>query len=291
MPNIIIDEEFQALLPQLDPLELEGLTQNILEHGCMLPLILWNDILIDGYNRYSICTEYDLPFNTIAIELETRDDALEWMITHQLARRNLTSMQNSIYRGMLYNLEKKSHGGDYWTDRQISRGHNDPSRSSTADKLSDRFNISPRTIKRDAEMAEVVVAIGRVSLDAKQEILLEKTKISRKKLRGLSKASEEEITNIAQSIEDGTFDAKEFQNNATVQETDYNKTNDNIKQSFELNNDYINDLVKSLVAPIVSAANSFGANLHKLNQNSDSSDVKSMLRSYIDDLERLYEGM
>ncbi|MDR2590969.1 MAG: hypothetical protein LBC71_08315 [Oscillospiraceae bacterium] len=257
----------------------------------MLPLILWNDILIDGYNRYSICTEYDLPFNTIDIELETRDDALEWMITHQLARRNLTSMQNSIYRGMLYNLEKKSHGGDYWTDRQISMGHNEPSRSSTADKLSDRFNISPRTIKRDAEMAEVVSAIGRVSLDAKQEILLEKTKISRKLLRRLSGASEEEITNIAQSIEDGTFNAKEFQNDATGQIVQVNQNDAGVK-SLELNNtDYINDLVKSLVAPIVSAANSFGANLHKLNQNSGTSDVKSMLRLYIYDLERLYEGM
>ncbi|MDR2600482.1 MAG: hypothetical protein LBC73_09440 [Oscillospiraceae bacterium] len=284
MQKIIIDEEFKALLPPLDPLELEGLKQNILEHGCMLPLILWNDIIIDGYNRYAICTEHDLPFNIIEMEFKSREDIKGWIIDHQLARRNLTSMQNSFYRGLRYNIDKKTHGGIDRIFENTPRGHNDPLGETTADKLSDRFNISPRTIKRDAEMANVIEAIGRISKDAKQEILLEKTKISRKKLRGLSDASEHEITEIARSIEDGTFDIEELRIKLESQSDKSSNT--------ELDsNDYINDIVRSLVTPIISAANSFGANLQNLKQNSNSNDVKSMLRAYIDDLEKLYRGM
>jgi hypothetical protein len=279
MQNIIIDEEFKALLPPLDPLELEGLTQNILEHGCKLPLILWNNILIDGYNRHEICTEQNLPFNTIDMEFNSRDDVKEWIIDQQISRRNLTPMQYSIYRGMLYNFDKKSHGGDRLVDSKIASCQNDNLLVRTADKLSDRFNISPRTIIRDAEMAKVVEAIGHVSLDAKREVLLGNTGITRKKLRELSTATNEKIEEIANSIKDGTFDV------------DMLKTEQEKQQTISAATDYINDVVKSLITPIVSAANIFGANLSKLSQTSEKKDVKAMLRSYIDDLEKMYDEM
>jgi len=54
MQKIIIDEEFRMLLPKLDGLTFESLEKNILEHGVRDPLVVWNDILIDGYNRYTI---------------------------------------------------------------------------------------------------------------------------------------------------------------------------------------------------------------------------------------------
>ena len=56
MQNIIIDEEFRIYLPTLDKVTYEALEQSLLEHGARDPLVLWNDILIDGYNRFKICT-------------------------------------------------------------------------------------------------------------------------------------------------------------------------------------------------------------------------------------------
>ena len=52
MQEVAIDEEFRALLPTLDGEKFRLLEESILQHGCRAPLVLWNGILIDGYNRY-----------------------------------------------------------------------------------------------------------------------------------------------------------------------------------------------------------------------------------------------
>ncbi|MDR2569502.1 MAG: hypothetical protein LBD23_04270, partial [Oscillospiraceae bacterium] len=110
MPEIILDEEFERILPKLDEQVLLGLENNLLEFGCLMPLVLWNGILIDGYNRYSILSKHNLPFNTINMEFNSREDVKIWIIEHQVSQRNLNPMQLCYYRGLHYNLEKRSHG-------------------------------------------------------------------------------------------------------------------------------------------------------------------------------------
>lgn len=93
--EIKIDKEFHALIPELRPEELAGLKESILAEGCRDALIVWGEygILLDGHNRYQICTENRLAFKTLEIELLDRDMATEWIIRNQLARRNLRAWQ------------------------------------------------------------------------------------------------------------------------------------------------------------------------------------------------------
>ena len=57
-----IDPEFKALIPPLTPDERAGLEASILTEGCRDALIVWGDILIDGHNRYEICTKHNIPY-------------------------------------------------------------------------------------------------------------------------------------------------------------------------------------------------------------------------------------
>ncbi|MCL2158258.1 MAG: hypothetical protein FWH48_02500, partial [Oscillospiraceae bacterium] len=107
MPKITIDEQFKALLPALDSQTYAQLEASLLENGCMHPLVLWNGILIDGHNRYEICTKHEIPFKTVEKEFESREEALIWIITTQVGRRNLTQIQLSYYRGLHYNTDKQ----------------------------------------------------------------------------------------------------------------------------------------------------------------------------------------
>ena len=107
MTEIIIDEQFRVLLPMLDAETFRLLEENILEHGCIHPLVLWNGILIDGYNRYNICMRHNIPFETIDMEFETREEALIWIISNQVLRRNLTPIQLSHFRRLHYKADKK----------------------------------------------------------------------------------------------------------------------------------------------------------------------------------------
>ena len=62
---MVIDKEFKTLIPALTDEEYKGLEESILKDGCRDALVLWGDILIDGHNRYEICTRQNIPFNTV----------------------------------------------------------------------------------------------------------------------------------------------------------------------------------------------------------------------------------
>ena len=57
-PVLTIDPEFEAKCPPLTDDELSQLEENILEEGLVLmPLIVWNDTIVDGHNRYRIAQD------------------------------------------------------------------------------------------------------------------------------------------------------------------------------------------------------------------------------------------
>ena len=91
-----VDPEFKSLIPPLTTEEFAQLERNILEEGCRDPLVVWKDTMVDGHNRYDICTKRGLPFKKIQKEFESRDKAKEWIILNQFGRRNLTTYDRSL---------------------------------------------------------------------------------------------------------------------------------------------------------------------------------------------------
>ena len=93
--QINIDPEFKSLIPPLTAEEYDGLRDSILSEGCRDALVLWGDVLIDGHNRYEICTKHNVPFDTIQMDFGNRDDALAWIIKNQFGRRNLPAYERA----------------------------------------------------------------------------------------------------------------------------------------------------------------------------------------------------
>ena len=59
MINLKIDPEFQNQIPPLTDDEYKQLEENILKEGKLLsPLIVWNNTLVDGHNRYAILQKH-----------------------------------------------------------------------------------------------------------------------------------------------------------------------------------------------------------------------------------------
>ncbi|MCL2663861.1 MAG: hypothetical protein FWE83_11140 [Oscillospiraceae bacterium] len=276
MQEIIIDEEFQRLFPPLDEQEFCKLEENILTYGCMNPLVLWNNILIDGHNRYNIVTKNNLPFNTISLEFNSRDEVISWMIRVQIDRRNLTPMQLTYYRGMHYNIEKKIHGDADRITKNSPSGQNDHLEGSTANRLSEQYRISPRTIRRDGQIADVIIAIGIESEEAKHSILSGETRISRKQLREMSSDTEEYIAKTASKIASGTFEERPIP--ATTQSS--NNSVGSLASNSADNH--------PLTADIISEANIFISNIQTLKSNEDPKELKKAVRAHIDALEEFF---
>jgi phage N-6-adenine-methyltransferase len=87
---IKINEKFINLIPPLQKRERELLEASILAEGCRDALILWNGYIVDGHNRYAICEEHGIDFDTFEKEFDSEDDAMLWMLDTQAGRRNLT---------------------------------------------------------------------------------------------------------------------------------------------------------------------------------------------------------
>ncbi len=102
--NIEIDPEFKSLIPPLREEEYKQLEENIKKEGVHESIKVWNNILIDGHNRYEICKKYNISFVTVEkTDLKTRDDVKEWIIRNQLGRRNLNP---SDYLALMYKLSE-----------------------------------------------------------------------------------------------------------------------------------------------------------------------------------------
>lgn len=94
--DLHIDEEFQSLLPSLTDSEREELERQIKKDGVLNPIIVWNGTIVDGHNRFMICKLNGITdFPIREMEFNDREEVIEWILRHQLGRRNLTDFQRT----------------------------------------------------------------------------------------------------------------------------------------------------------------------------------------------------
>jgi hypothetical protein len=94
--TITVDPEFRDMIPPLTEAERASLEASIAYVGSAhTPVVVWLEtgILLDGHNRYEICTRLGLPYTTRAESFPDRDTAKAWLFENQIARRNLTPDQ------------------------------------------------------------------------------------------------------------------------------------------------------------------------------------------------------
>jgi len=149
---VAIDSEFKALIPPLSEEERELLEASIVADGCRDALVLWDGILIDGHHRHEICTRLGIEFDTIEMaNIETRNDAMMWIIRNQLGRRNLTNypraelvlkLKPAIAEKAKENLAAPTGGRDSMTLQNSAKSID------TRDELSKASGLSHDTIHK-----------------------------------------------------------------------------------------------------------------------------------------------
>lgn len=157
--NIVVRPDFAKLMPPLSPDEYAGLEASIRADGVRDPLTTWVDddgveYLIDGHNRYEIAMRIGKPWCALRKEFDSELAVKEWMILHQLGRRNLNESQ----RGM---LAAKLAGLGVGSNQHAKVGSATLQSQSSAAKA---VGVSTRTVSdavkvmRDAE-PEVIAAV------------------------------------------------------------------------------------------------------------------------------------
>lgn len=149
--NVMVDAEFESLLPKLDDKELEILDASIAVEGVRDPLVVWNGIVLDGHNRYRICKRRGITPPTIEVECADRDAAKEWILVHQLGRRNLSSERRALCIGELVKLR---------SDRKLSKSTVKVTVTTKAVKeIAQQTGVSEATAWRAKKFADAVDAM------------------------------------------------------------------------------------------------------------------------------------
>lgn len=263
--NITILPELQGLIPPLRNAEYDQLAANIRKDGCREALLIWQtrqgiieetddtspvNILIDGHNRYSICTKDNIDFKVALREFQTLQAVRDFMIDNQLGRRNLTPEQMSYLRGLKYRNERQTTGRPVQSESVVGE---EKQAERTRDKLAKEFNVSPRTILRDRDYSE---GIDRLTPELKQDVLKGSQKVPKEVVRAIGRTVSPEAPPLS-LVDINALSPVEPTGRPTRSETDDTKP-----QAPD---------VSGLVATIVQLANElnpaqpeFGANCDKL---------------------------
>ncbi len=169
--DFILDDEFQSFLPSLKPSQYESLQNSILNTGVIYSaLIVWveKNILIDGYHRYKIALEHNLPITLIYMEFEDRNDVKAWMVENALGLRSIHGKTLSFCRGQQCQFEVAQALEDKDDDDELEAKR---TQKNTARKIADKFEVGVDTIKKDVKYSEAIEAIDtNVSATASKQI-------------------------------------------------------------------------------------------------------------------------
>lgn len=202
-----IDPEFQGKIPPLTFEELEQLEKNIVNDGKVInPIIVWNGLIVDGHNRYTILQKHpDIPYTVHEKAFASRYEAIIWICKNQLGRRNLTPEQKKYLVGKQYEAEKRSHGAnDGFRGNQhelVSAGKRHlPTGTQTCKRIA-KDNGVGKTYVKDAELyAKGIDAAEEAVPGTRQKVLSGEVKPTAAEIASVARAPPEERPALVEKI-------------------------------------------------------------------------------------------
>ena len=203
MINLKIDPEFQSQIPPLTNDEFKQLEENILKEGKLIsPLIVWNNTLVDGHNRYAILQKHpEIYFSTMPLRFENREEAVAWICKNQLGRRNLTPEQKKFLIGKQYSVEHRKPGGNGNNQHTAAAKKTVPeelcqfdtipptaSEASVRKQIAERNNVSESYVARSEKFMRGVEIMEQMMPGTKEKILSGQFKVRDADMHRLARA-------------------------------------------------------------------------------------------------------
>lgn len=172
--NITVNEELLAYIDPLTPDEHDALERSLLAEGCRDALVLWGDVLVDGHNRYGICSKHGIPFNTVQnSRFESIDDVHLWMIDQHLGRRSVSDFQRGVLALRKKDIQASRQQQSQPLNEPPVAGAKAPEPLITRDAIAKAARISSNTISQIEKIQksatpELVAAVksGTISINA-----------------------------------------------------------------------------------------------------------------------------
>ena len=166
------------------------------------PLIVWNNTLVDGHNRYAILQKHpEIYFSTMPLPFESREEVLAWICKNQLGRRNLTPEQKKFLIGKQYSVEHRKPGGNGNNQHTAAAKKTVPeelcqfdtipptaSEASVRKQIAERNNVSESYVARSEKFMRGVEIMEQMVPGTKEKILSGKFKVRDADMHRLARA-------------------------------------------------------------------------------------------------------
>lgn len=210
-----IDEMFKNLIRPLRKDEYKQLEENIVKDGCREPLIVWNGTIVDGHNRYEICNRLQIPYSVREMEFASREDAIAWICSNQLGRRNISEETRKYLIGKKYEAEKAIGSRNILginqyapIDESLPYDDFDPEESQsgrmtasrTAQRIGDEYHISHGTVQKYAIYARALDDLSEMEPALVPQILSGRLKISHENIVELSRQDAGDVKKLSKQM-------------------------------------------------------------------------------------------
>jgi len=254
--ELIIDPEFKNLIPPMKPEEFQGLIESIAKYGYddLYPIVSWNNIIIDGHNRYLICKELNIDFSVSEKEFDNRVEVINWIINNQLNRRSMTNEHRNYLIGKRYKEEKKEECRQKIKEDVVSLITMRPLDGIVEKKIAKKYQVSPNAVRKAEKFANAIDEVANNANINPYKILGREIKGTRKDIVELSqkpaelqkeiieKVEKKEIPNIKTALkeigDEVIFDEIEKCTEINLKENEYSSPYDLAEKIFGLINNY-----------------------------------------------------
>lgn len=201
-----IDPEFQGKIPPLTFEELEQLEKNIVNDGKVInPIIVWNGLIVDGHNRYTILQKHpDIPYTVHEKEFADRYEAIIWICKNQLGRRNLTPEQKKYLVGKQYEAEKalipNEKGANQYTSLVGGQNDHQPKNEKTRARIARETNTTDSFVRRAEVFAKGIDAAEEAVPGTRQKVLSGEIKPTAAEIASVARAPPEERPTLVEKI-------------------------------------------------------------------------------------------
>ncbi len=211
-----IDPEFSGLIAPLSVSEYRFLEESIRIEGCREPIFVWGNTIVDGHNRYQICTRLGIHFQTRCIDFDSRDEAISWICVNQLGRRNISEETRKYLIGKQFEAEKKIRRRKSRTDA-VSHAPKDESvlskaipsteqphqlKNPTAERIAENYHLAHSTVEKYAIYSRALDSIGYKSPPMLPKILSGKYKISHENVIMLARMDATSVQKLEGRLEE-----------------------------------------------------------------------------------------
>lgn len=181
-----VDDQFRDLIDPLSEEEFSQLQKNVIRDGCLDPIKTWNGLIVDGHNRYQICTEHGINFKTEEVSFKDRDEATVWIVNNQLGRRNISLFtrtvlalkKEEIFKRQAKARQKCGQGGVLLRQKSAEATLDKPDDRKTAAQVGKIANASRDTVAKVKKIQEAAKQ-GLIDDDTLRAVRYEEKSINR----------------------------------------------------------------------------------------------------------------